>query len=248
MDLEGWLYLIPQLIPVAALTVAFALSGWAIRAITAGAALTGTFLTLLLCAAAGPSAFLPIATVFLLTLACTRVGRRKKERMGMGERKQGRNALQILANVGVPAICAAPLLYSQHARYVLLAAASAALAEAAGDTVSSELGQVLGGRPRLVTSFRRVPAGQDGAITPVGTTSAMLAIAIVCVVCQWSGLLLPRYAWTVFAAAFFGTVVDSLLGATLERPGKLGNNSVNFTSSAFAAAFTIGVVLLQRWL
>ncbi|MDR3762709.1 MAG: DUF92 domain-containing protein [Acidobacteriota bacterium] len=248
MNPEGWLYLIPQLIPVAALTAAVALCGWAIRAITAGAALTGFVLTVVLCAAAGPSTFFPIAAVFLLTLLCTRIGRRKKERLGMGEHKGGRGALQILANVGVPALCVAPLLFAEHARYALMAAAAAALAEAAGDTVSSELGQVLGGRPRLITTLRHVPAGQDGGISPLGTIASVTAILIVCMVCQWSGLLLPRYLWTAFTAAFFGTVVDSLLGATLERPGRLGNNSVNFSSSACAAGLTLAIVLVQRWL
>jgi uncharacterized membrane protein len=62
-----------------------------------------------------------------------------------------------------------------------------------------------------------------------------------------SSALIPRYFWTVAAAAFFGTIVDSLLGATLERPGQLGNNSVNFSSTAFAAALAIAVLFLQRW-
>ena len=33
---------------------------------------------------------------------------------------------------------------------------AAALAEAAADTVSSEMGQALGGTPRLITSWRKV--------------------------------------------------------------------------------------------
>jgi uncharacterized membrane protein len=80
-----------------------------------------------------------------------------------------------------------------------------------------------------------------------GTFFSLMAIYLVCSASQWSGLLLPRYYSTVFAAAFFGTIVDSLLGATLERPGRLGNNSVNFTSTVFAAALAIGVIFAQRW-
>jgi uncharacterized membrane protein len=36
-------------------------------------------------------------------------------------------------------------------------------------------------------------------------------------------------------------LLDSVLGATLERPGKLGNDSVNFTGSSFSA---FGAVLV----
>lgn len=244
---QSWLPAIPQLLPALGLTLALAVCAWGLRAITATAALTGVLLTFVLCLAAGPGALFPVLIVFLLTYATTRTGRRKKERLGTGERRHGRGPLQILANIGAATLCAAPLIVTAQARYILLAGASAALAEAAGDTVSSELGQAFGGTPRLITSFRRVAPGQDGGITTAGTVFSLIAIYMVCAACLWSGLLLPRYFWTVFAAAFFGTIVDSLLGATLERPGRLGNNSVNFTSTVFAAALAIAVLFTQRW-
>ncbi len=233
--------------PAVGLTLAFAFLAWSLSTVTAAASLTGVFLTIILCLAAGPAALLPVFAVFLLTMITTRIGRRKKERLGTAERRRGRGARQILANVSVPAICASPLIFLPHARYILLAGASAALAEAAGDTVSSELGQAFGGNPRLLTTGRRVPPGQDGGITIAGTIFALCAIAIVCAACQWGDLLLPQFYWTVLSAAFLGTLVDSLLGATLERPGRLGNDAVNFASTAFAAALAIAVLFARRW-
>jgi uncharacterized protein (TIGR00297 family) len=245
---QSWHYAFPQLLTAVGLSAAFAFVAWGMRSVTAGAAITGFLLTGILCFAAGSGALLPVLTVFLLTYFTTRIGHRKKERLGTAERRRGRGALQILANVGVASICATPLLYSAHARYILLAGTSAALAEAAGDTVSSELGQALGGTPRLITTLRRVSVGRDGAITLIGTLCSLLAIAVVCLCCQWTHLLLPQFYWTVFAAAFVGTILDSLLGATLERPGLLGNDSVNFTSTAFAAALAIVLQFAHRWL
>lgn len=246
--LQVWLSILPQIFPAVAFTVAFAVVGWGIRAITAGAAITGTLLTVILCLTAGPAALMPIVTVFALTLLSTRIGRRKKERLGTAERRHGRGAAQILANVGVSAICVTPLLFVQHARFILLAGACAALAEAAGDTVSSELGQAFGGRPRLITTLQPAATGQDGAITAIGTFFSLAAILAVCAACQWSGLLMPHFGLTVLVAAFSGTLLDSLLGATLERPGRLGNNAVNFTSTAFAAALTIALLFARRWM
>jgi uncharacterized protein (TIGR00297 family) len=245
--LQSWPIAIPQLVPAAGLSVAFAFLAWGLRAVTAGAALTGVLLTIILCVAAGPAALLPIMVVFLLTTVTTRIGRRKKERLGTAERR-GRGALQILANVGVAALCAAPLLFVAHARFLLLAGASAALAEAAGDTVSSELGQAFGRRPMLITTLRQVAPGDNGGVTIIGTLFSLIASAIVCLSCVWANLLLPQFFWTAFSAAFFGTLVDSLLGAILERPDRLGNNSVNFSSTAFSAALTIGVIFIHRWL
>jgi uncharacterized protein (TIGR00297 family) len=244
---QSWPSAIPQLISAIGLSMALALLAWGLRAVTIGAALTGVLLTLVLCLAAGPAALIPVAIVFLLTLITTRIGRRKKERLGTAEHLHGRGARQILANLGVAAICAAPLIFVAHARFILLAGASAALAEAAGDTVSSELGQAFGGNPRLITTWRKVAPGQDGGVTLAGTILSLAAIIVVCLGCEWANLLIPRFYWTGLAAAFFGTLVDSLLGATLEAPERLGNNSVNFSSSAFAAALAIGVLFLQRW-
>ena len=70
---------------------------------------------------------------------------------------------------------------------------------------------------------------------------------LVCVACEWANMLLPQFYWTALVAAFLGTIVDSLLGATVERPGRLGNNGVNFSSTAFSAAFAISVLFAQRW-
>jgi uncharacterized protein (TIGR00297 family) len=245
--LQSWQSAIPQLVPAIGLSVALAFVAWGLRAVTAGAALTGVVLTVVLCVAAGPAALFPVLVVFLLTLISTRIGRRKKERLGTGERRHGRGVQQILANVGVAALCAAPLIYVGYGRHILLAGACAALAEAAGDTVSSELGQAFGGNPRLITTWHKVGSGRDGGITPVGSFFSLCAIVAVCASCEWAKLLIPQFYWTVFAAAFIGTIVDSLLGATLERPGRLGNNSVNFSSTAFSAALAIGVLFLERW-
>jgi uncharacterized membrane protein len=43
----------------------------------------------------------------------------------------------------------------------------------------------------------------------------------------------------VFAAACAGLFFDSVLGATLERRGWLGNDLVNFCSTLFAAAIVL---------
>ena len=245
MVFSSWLGTPLLLLPAIALPVALAFLAWTLRAVTAAAAFAGGFLALVLYLAAGPAALLPVFAVFLLTYLSTRIGLRKKERLGTAERKRGRGAAQVLANVSVAAICAAPLMFLGHPRYILLAGASAALAEAAGDTVSSELGQVFGGTPRLITTLRRVPAGSDGGITVPGTLLAFLAAAFICLTCQSAGLLGAESYWPVLIAAFLGTLLDSLLGATLERPGRLGNNSVNFASTAFSAALAMLVLFVQ---
>ncbi len=118
---------------------------------------------------------------------------------------------------------------------MLLLGLTAALSEAAADTVSSEVGQAFGEKARLITTWASVPAGTNGAVSLTGTLAGIAAAMIVSSVCVFSGLL-PR-PWLVIAlgAAILGTVADSLLGAWLERRGVLNNDSVNFLSTAVAA-------------
>lgn len=163
--------------------------------------------------------------VFMLTFAATRYGRAKKEARGLSESRRGRRASQIVANLGIAGLFAAAGRYE---------GCVAALAEAAADTVSSEIGQATGHPARLVTTGRMVPAGTDGGVTLTGTLAGLVAAALVVAVGSGHHPVWPAQGTTWIAAAA-GLYFDSLLGATVERRGWLGNDLVNFSSTLFAA-------------
>ena len=118
----------------------------------------------------------------------------------------------------------------------------AALAEATADTLASELGEVLGGPPFLVTTLRRVAPGTDGAVSLAGHGGG-------------NGRSRPGgagggvYAWIRARrrsllqdlGAVGGLFVDSLLGATAERRGWLNNDAVNFLSTFAALAGCLAI-------
>ena len=106
-----------------------------------------------------------------------------------------------------------------------------ALAEATADTVSSEIGAAFGGRPYLLTTFRRVDSGTDGAVSLLGTVAGSVAAALVVAIGSWSLGLTLRDGSAAFTGGLAGLFFDSLLGATLERRGWLGNDWVNFLST-----------------
>ena len=123
---------------------------------------------------------------------------------------------------------------------MVFAPALAALAEAAADTVSSEIGQVLGGRPRMITTLRAAEPGTDGAISVAGTLAG-IAGSVHCR--RQSAPLALRgdlaLFWVSDRRSGLRPFFDSLLGATLERRGWLNNDAVNFLSTASAAAFAL---------
>jgi uncharacterized protein (TIGR00297 family) len=188
-----------------------------------------------------------LLVLFLLTFAATRFGRARKEAMGVAEGKQGRRAAQVLANLGAAAMLAAGGSAGSFVSSAMLAACVAALAEATADTVSSEMGQALsgtrwGGRTLLITTGKVVAAGTDGGVSVVGTACGAIAAAVVVGASPLAHS--PGPAMAVFVAACAGLIFDSLLGATVERRGWLGNDLVNFSSTVFAAAVAWGLVAL----
>ena len=218
-------------------SVAFAVLVWAMRSATLPAAGVGLLVCLTLSLRGSGSFFgrpglSALIVLFVLTFAATRYGRQKKESRGLAEARSGRRASQVVANLGVAALCASVGWYG---------GCLAALAEATADTVSSEVGQAIGGPTWLITKFRRVPAGRDGGVSVAGTLAGVLGAGLVVMV-GLPGLVRWRDGVVVFVCACAGLAFDSVLGATVEERGWLGNDLVNFCSTLFAAG------LARLWL
>jgi len=223
-----------KVVVFAALTLLFAALGRLVRGVTTGGAVAGAAVCFALLWVAELAGFAGLLTVFVLTWIATRFGYKHKQRLGTAEARTGRNALQVLANLGTSAGCAVMYATIWPDRRLLVAMA-AALSEAAADTVSGELGQAVGGAPHLITNWKRVEPGTDGAVTLAGTIDGVAAAIAVALVFALTRIL----SWRLFAvcaeAGVAGMIFDSLLGATLERRHWLGNNAVNFASTIAAA-------------
>jgi len=183
---------------------ALALLASLLRSVTPSAAITGAVLSFSLYLSTVTSnrpwvrtSLVPLLTLFVLTYLATQFRRDGKARMGNAEAKTGRNAAQVAANIGVASLVV-PVLLSPHwllqssrgweiVGLAVFPAMIAALAESAADTVSSEVGQAVGGAPRMLTTWREVPEGTDGAISFKGTLAG-LAAALLIVLVSMKGL------------------------------------------------------------
>ncbi|MEO6911946.1 MAG: DUF92 domain-containing protein, partial [Edaphobacter sp.] len=149
------------------------------------------------------TAFPALAMLFLLTFLATRFGRVKKEGSNLAEKRSGRRASQIIANLGIAALCVS---VAWHRGGWWYSGCVAALAEATADTVSSEVGQAMGGPVWLITTWRGVPTGTNGGISLGGTVSGSVAAGLVVIAGMTGPLFAP--APLVFAAACTGLFFD----------------------------------------
>lgn len=225
-----------------AVTAAFAVGARLMRAVSWSGAVAGAAITFLLWIA-WPPLFIAEFTLFVLTAAATRAGYHRKQQLGTAEKREGRSATQVLANLSVAAVAA--LLATYVHQPLLMFGCAGALAEAAADTISSEMGQALGSEPVLITSIRPVPVGTNGGVSGPGTLAGIAAALVV------SGVtvlvrVVPGYGLAIAAiAGIAGMLFDSVLGATLERGHVLNNDQVNFSSTLFAAA--LAVLVAKLW-
>jgi len=221
-----------------AITLSFALLAWVARGVTMTGALAGASVAFVFIRAAHDlRMFGVLLVVFAVTLAATRAGGARKQRLRVRESDRGRSASQVMANLGVAGLA---MVIPNFGPGRLLALA--ALAELAADTTSSEIGTAFSSRTILITSWKPVKAGTDGGLSVAGTTAAVVGAALVSACARGLGLASTGESAIIGGAALVGMLVDSLLGASLERRGYIGNNLVNLLGTAAAA------LLARAWL
>jgi uncharacterized protein (TIGR00297 family) len=214
-------------------------AGYLARTVTIAGGICGALLGIAIVLTAGWGGWLLLVATFGLAVLTSRLGLRRKMLLGIAEARGGRRgAGNAFANTGVAAVAAVlgALSYAGDSAEVAFVAA---LVAGGSDTVASEIGKAWGRRTWLVTTLRQVPPGTSGAISAEGTAAGLLgalALGALGVACG----LVP--AWTlpaIVAGATIGSFVESAMGATLEGPGIVNNDVLNFLNTAIAAAAAI---------
>lgn len=222
-------------IPVLALGLVIGFIIYRLRILDLGGSLAAVALGIVIGLFAGIE-WLSLLVVFLvLGFTSTRYGYSRKERLGVAEKRKGRRGIDnVLANGLVPALIAVLwFMNSQNSMGDMLKAGYiAAVATVTGDTLSSELGMLSGGRPYLITTLEKVPVGTHGGVSLMGELGGFAGALLIGVASFLLGLADLRLS--ILAALIGGAAgfhVDSLLGAVLERRHLIGNATVNFLSS-----------------
>ena len=227
-----------------ALNAVVAAAGYFARTVTIAGALTGAAIGITVYLSTGWQGWVLLLVTFVAASTASRVGLKRKMVLGIAEERGGRRGPgNAIANTGVAAIAAAVALTGHSPQLALLAFATA-LAAGGSDTMASEIGKAFGRHTVSITSLGRVPPGTSGAMSLEGTAAGIAGALALGAVAVALGLIARDTLGIVVVAATIGSLIESWLGATLEAPGILNNDMLNFINTASAALVAVAIVSL----
>jgi uncharacterized protein (TIGR00297 family) len=224
-----------------AVNVAIAAVACVARSIDLAGAVSAVVIGTLITAGLGLRGLAVMIAFFVVGTAVTRLGYRIKAQRGIAQEKGGaRGWRNAWANGGVPAFLALLAGFAPPDDRVLLTAAfAAAVATAAADTCSSEVGKAYGRRTFLITTLAPVPPGTEGAVSAEGTAAGLAGAVVVSAVGALAGLYGPGTAALIAIAGLLGSLAESVLGTVAERRGWMGNDLLNAVNTAIGAALAV---------
>jgi uncharacterized protein (TIGR00297 family) len=215
--------------------------GYRAKTVSRSGAIAGALVGIVIYCGGGRGAWTLLFATFLAASITSRLGLTRKALLGIAEERGGRRgAGNAMANCGVAAMAAIAAVTTPYSSAALLALV-AALTAGGSDTVASEIGKAWGRSTFLVTTFRRVRPGTPGGMSIEGTAAGLLAAFALAAIGVALGLIPASAIPAVVAGAAAGALVESALGATLEGPGILNNDMLNFMNTAVAAAVALAL-------
>ncbi len=236
---------------ITVLVFAFILGYMAFRARIAdiSAMLSATLLGVVIILSSNIFWFFILLTFFFLGSLFTRYKYAYKLSRGTAEKKGGTRGYKNVFSNSLAALSIAVayrIFYPAH-DMLFIAAYLGSIATACGDTLASEIGETFKGMPRMITTFKKVPSGTDGAVSSLGEGAALFGASVIGLLAV---LLIPNIRSDYFvliavaAGGFIGTNIDSVLGATLQQKGYLSNNGVNLLAT-ISGAVVAGIIYLM---
>ncbi|MGX7420007.1 DUF92 domain-containing protein [Carnobacterium gallinarum] len=201
------------LILIVTLTISILFFAWLVGALTVKSCWTAFLLGTSLYVLSGWLIYTAMIIFAILGSGISKVGRqRKAQAASLHEREGTRGSTQVLAN-GFPAFIFALLFFMTKNKAFQLAALTS-FAAANADTFSSEIGMLSGKNPYSILTLKPLAKGLSGGVSKLGLVSGLIGSILI-------GLLaLGSYPLSVIGivigGGFFGTLLDSFLGSTLQ--------------------------------
>ncbi|RFZ94295.1 DUF92 domain-containing protein [Mucilaginibacter conchicola] len=218
------------------------LASYKSKKLTAYGAVTGGMVAVLIWLGSGIAGIAQLGVFFVLSVLATSHKKQYKSSLQTQTHEQIRNSWQVLANGGIAAICGVfAYLFLANAPVFQLMMAGA-FASALADTLSSELGSVYGKRFYNIITSKPDERGKDGVVSVEGILIGLAGSAVIAAVYSFYYGFNTVF-FIILIAGTAGNLIDSILGATLERRGIIGNNTVNVLNT-FAAAIIVWLLYM----
>ncbi|MFA6057431.1 MAG: DUF92 domain-containing protein [Taibaiella sp.] len=191
---------------------------------------------------AGLGGLTALAAFFMMSTLTTAHKKELKAKLeAKPQHPERRKAGQVFANGGIAALLGIiSIALPQHHSIIALMMVSA-ISAATADTMASELGMVYGRNAFNILSFKREAKGLDGVISIEGTLLGMAgSLIIACIYCAFTRFDLADMMIIVVAGTL-GNLIDSVLGALLERKHMMSNNMVNMLNTLGGAITAWGL-------
>ena len=240
--LPGAIALAESRLPAAlAVNSLVAWAGHRAHTVSAAGAMTGALIGLTIFVSLGWPGWVLLLVTFVAASIASRLGLERKVLLGIAEERGGRRGPgNAIANTGVAAIAAVVALTGDTGDAARLAFTTALVA-GGSDTIASEIGKAWGRRTWSVTSLAHVPPGTSGAMSLEGTAAGVAGAVGLGGVAIALGLAPLAWLSAIVIGATAGSLLESWLGATLEAPGILNNDMLNFINTAGAALVALAI-------
>jgi len=161
---------------------------------------------------------LPLIGFFVLSSILSKIADRQSKKDIISSKGSQRDIVQVYANGGIPLIFTIVWYLSKYPIDWLYWAFLASLASATADTWETEIGSFSKSLPYNILNGKRVPKGYSGGITLLGTSGGIIGAAIIILIAALMGFIEwdPQLIILIIATGFLGSVVDSILGASIQ--------------------------------
>ena len=164
-----------------------------------------------------------LLSFFALGSLASKLSNKRKKQAEEGQEDTGiRTWIQVVSN-SLPALLLVLMFTFSDQNPIFLFAAFAVFSGALSDTLSSELGMLSTGKTRSIITFKPVKSGVSGGITLLGLLFGFVGSFIGAL---FSSLIFGMVSIIpITVLGFFGTIIDSLLGALFQRKYKDDNGN-----------------------
>lgn len=174
----------------------------------------------------------------------------QKEAQGVAEKRKGRRGPgSVIGSSAAGCVCAFLSIFGIGGgafSHLWLLGFIASFCTKLSDTVSSEIGKAYGKTTYLVTNFKVVPRGTEGAVSLEGTIAGILASVLLASASFLLGQINAPEAIICVAASQIANIGESIIGAAFqEKEGFrwLNNDAVNIINISMGS---ILAVLMQQ--